>query len=208
MAQISPILPEKDQLNWDDEMLDALHQLIQQGNGLDLIISSGRLADPELKKVFASLNSSGQLVIDGVVIQTGGGSSTPGPAGEITGATVSLLAPGATPTITLGGTPSARTFAFALPAAQPGIDGLDGADAFVDYNVMGIDPKIYWDGTKWETTIALKKAAIEAAMGTTYTKGRWIFDSTDFLTGVTPPSDPGLATTGIKARWRRRAVTA
>lgn len=47
-----------------------------------------------------------------------------GQAGVISGATISMLAPGAAPTVTLGGTPSDRTVAFGLPAAADGDDGV------------------------------------------------------------------------------------
>lgn len=47
-----------------------------------------------------------------------------GQAGVISGATISTLAPGAAPTVTLGGTPSDRTVAFGLPAAADGEDGI------------------------------------------------------------------------------------
>lgn len=46
-----------------------------------------------------------------------------GPAGVISGATIAMLAPGAEPTVTLGGTPSDRTVAFGIPAARDGTDG-------------------------------------------------------------------------------------
>lgn len=56
----------------------------------------------------------------------GGGTSTPpqpgpqGPAGTIVSATATQLPPGAQPTITLGGTPQARTMEFGIPQGQPG----------------------------------------------------------------------------------------
>lgn len=49
-----------------------------------------------------------------------------GPAGTITGATASSLAPGADPTISLGGTPEARTMAFGIPRGAQGGTGGDG----------------------------------------------------------------------------------
>lgn len=51
-------------------------------------------------------------------------SGVPGPAGVISAATISMLAPGVPPTVTLGGTPSDRTVAFAVPAAADGNDGV------------------------------------------------------------------------------------
>src|SRR4051812_50184928 len=42
-----------------------------------------------------------------------------GPAGTIVGATATALPTGAPPGVTLGGTPSARTFDFQLPAGPP-----------------------------------------------------------------------------------------
>ena len=44
-----------------------------------------------------------------------------GHAGVISGATISMLAPGAAPTVTLGGTPSDRTVTFGFPAAADGV---------------------------------------------------------------------------------------
>lgn len=49
-----------------------------------------------------------------------------GPAGTITGATATGLAAGASPTVTLGGTPSARTFAFGIPQGAKGDQGPQG----------------------------------------------------------------------------------
>jgi len=49
-----------------------------------------------------------------------------GPAGTITGATATGLAAGATPTLTLGGTPQSRTFAFGIPAGATGAQGERG----------------------------------------------------------------------------------
>ena len=46
-----------------------------------------------------------------------------GDAGTITGATATGLAAGASPTVTLGGTPSARTFAFGIPKGDQGDAG-------------------------------------------------------------------------------------
>lgn len=45
---------------------------------------------------------------------------TPGPSGTITGASASPLSSGAAPTVTLGGTPEARTLAFGIPAGPQG----------------------------------------------------------------------------------------
>lgn len=47
-----------------------------------------------------------------------------GLAGVISGASISMLAPGAEPTVTLGGTASDRTLAFGIPAARDGEDGV------------------------------------------------------------------------------------
>lgn len=49
-----------------------------------------------------------------------------GPAGTITGATATGLAAGASPTVTLGGTASARTFAFGIPKGDKGDKGEKG----------------------------------------------------------------------------------
>ena len=57
-----------------------------------------------------------------------GADGAQGPAGTITSATATGLAAGAQPTVTLGGTPSARTFQFGIPAGAQGPAGEDGAD--------------------------------------------------------------------------------
>jgi microcystin-dependent protein len=49
-----------------------------------------------------------------------------GPAGTITGATAAGLASGADPTVDLGGTPEARTFAFGIPKGDKGDPGSPG----------------------------------------------------------------------------------
>ena len=56
------------------------------------------------------------------------GNSIQGPAGQIISATASSLAAGATPTVTLGGTPEIRTLAFGIPVGAKGTDGTDGID--------------------------------------------------------------------------------
>lgn len=55
-----------------------------------------------------------------------GNTGSTGPAGSITGATATPLAAGATPTVGLGGTASARTFAFGIPAGAKGDKGDKG----------------------------------------------------------------------------------
>jgi len=52
-----------------------------------------------------------------------------GPAGTIMSATASPLAASQAPTVTLGGTPEARTVAFGIPAGGKGDPGLDGTPA-------------------------------------------------------------------------------
>ena len=54
-----------------------------------------------------------------------------GPAGQITGATASGLAAGAAPTVSLGGTATARTFAFGIPKGDKGDIGTPGATGAV-----------------------------------------------------------------------------
>lgn len=61
-----------------------------------------------------------------IVSSTGGGSGGTGTAGTITSATASALTAGSTPTITLGGTPSARTMAFGIPSGLTGPAGPAG----------------------------------------------------------------------------------
>lgn len=55
-----------------------------------------------------------------------GSTGATGPAGTITGATASALAEGATPTVSLGGTSTARTFAFGIPRGATGAQGPQG----------------------------------------------------------------------------------
>lgn len=57
---------------------------------------------------------------------TGAASTVAGPAGTITSVTVSPLATGATPTVTLGGTASARTIALGIPTGPQGVKGDQG----------------------------------------------------------------------------------
>lgn len=70
---------------------------------------------------------------------TPGAPGAPGAAATITAVTVSGLAAGATPTVTLGGTSSARTIALGIPAGAagaPGAPGAPGAAAVVDYTAI------------------------------------------------------------------------
>lgn len=49
-----------------------------------------------------------------------------GPAGVITEVTATALPPGSPPTVTLGGTPEARTIALGIPAGAKGDEGIQG----------------------------------------------------------------------------------
>ena len=57
-----------------------------------------------------------------------GADGADGTNATITGASATGLSAGSTPTVTLGGTASARTFAFGIPAGADGADGADGSD--------------------------------------------------------------------------------
>lgn len=83
-----------------------------------------------------------------------------GPTGTIDSATASVLAPGATPTITLGGTPAARSMAFGIPQGPVGPQGLDGVNAVE--NDAAVAGYISTTGTS-ETKTALSAVVVELA---------------------------------------------
>lgn len=61
-----------------------------------------------------------------------------GPAGVISSASVTGLPPSAEPTISMGGTPSDRTFSFGIPKGEKGDPGADGTSV----NVLGTLPGV------------------------------------------------------------------
>lgn len=61
-----------------------------------------------------------------------------GPAGVISSASVTGLPPSAEPTISMGGTPSDRTFTFGIPKGEQGVPGADGTSV----NVLGTLPGV------------------------------------------------------------------
>lgn len=103
-----------------------------------------------------------------------------GPAGTITGVTVTGLATGATPTVTLGGTASARTIALGIPAGPAGA---------VEYNALGIAPRIKSTAANSYPSRASRIAAINAVSATPYI-AEVIYDATRYTSGVTAPTDP------------------
>lgn len=66
-----------------------------------------------------------------------GDPGAPGTNATITGATATGLPAGSSPTVTVGGTSSARTFEFGIPAGAAGANGAAGAGTVADVNVSG-----------------------------------------------------------------------
>lgn len=73
----------------------------------------------------------------------------PGDPATITGATAHTVAYGDAPTVDVGGTPSARSFDFGIPAGQPGTDGTDAAitGATAHAEAAGSQPTVVTGGT-------------------------------------------------------------
>lgn len=67
-----------------------------------------------------------------------GAPGAPGAAATISGATASPLPPGATPTVTAGGTPNNRTFEFGIPQGAPGERGADGTSVTIKGTLPGV----------------------------------------------------------------------
>jgi microcystin-dependent protein len=75
------------------------------------------------------VGATGTTGATGATGAQGAASTVPGPvgpSGTITGATSTALSAGATPTVTLGGTAEARTFAFGIPVGATGAQGVTG----------------------------------------------------------------------------------
>lgn len=74
---------------------------------------------------------------------------TPGPAGTITSASAVPLAAGASPTVTLGGTESARTMQFGIPAGAAGAPGTAATITGVSATSLaaGASPTVSMGGT-------------------------------------------------------------
>lgn len=75
----------------------------------------------------------------------------PGVAATISGATASPLPPGATPTVTAGGTPNNRTFEFGIPQGAPGERGADGTSVTIKGTLPGVGslPEMGQLGDAW-----------------------------------------------------------
>ena len=74
-----------------------------------------------------------------------GDTGNTGPSGTITSATATGLAAGASPTVTLGGTPQARTMAFGIPRGDKGDKGDKGDTGDVSNAVIrsGLASRVY-----------------------------------------------------------------
>lgn len=94
--------------------------------GVAALDADGDVVDASGAKLAAGEGAKGDKGDPGIP----GAPGTPGVAGTnatITGATATNLAAGATPTVTVGGSTSARTFAFGIPVGAAGADGAPGA---------------------------------------------------------------------------------
>lgn len=111
-----------------------------------------------------------------------------GLAGVISGASISMLAPGQPPTVTLGGTPSDRTLAFEIPAARDGEDGVTpNASAEVAMIAPGQPAVVTRSGPDSAPvfTFQLPRAAdgddgreVELQPGVTHLQWRYVGDAT------------------------------
>lgn len=91
---------------------------------------------------------------------------TPGADGQsaaITGVTATTLSPGASATVTLGGTALARTFAFGIPRGDKGDPGTDGT-ALPSLSQSDIETGT--SVTKSAVTASVFKAAVQSLMST------------------------------------------
>ena len=99
---------------------------------------------PYAKQTWANANPSTPLSAErhnyieaGIEAAMDAAESAEGTAGTITGVSVIPLSAGATPTVALGGTPSARTITLGIPA---GATGAAGANPIALYT---------WTGSAW-----------------------------------------------------------
>lgn len=75
-----------------------------------------------------------------------------GPAGTITSVTATALAAGASPTVTLGGAPSARTIALGIPAGAAGSPGATGPSTV---------SVVVWSGSAYPTQPASAPTGVQ-----------------------------------------------
>lgn len=111
-----------------------------------------------------------------------------GLAGVISGASISMLAPGQPPAVTLGGTPSDRTLAFEIPAARDGEDGVTpNVSAEVAMTAPGQPAVVTRSGPNSAPvfTFQLPRAAdgddgreVELQPGVTHLQWRYVGDAT------------------------------
>jgi hypothetical protein len=117
--------------------------------------AKGDKGDPGIQGVQGIQGLKGDTGIQGIQGIQGlkGDTGTAGTSATITGATASALAPGATPTVTPGGTASARTFAFGIPRGADGAAGtITGATATA--LPAGSNPTVTLGGTASARTFA------------------------------------------------------
>jgi len=81
--------------------------------------------------VLTASESSGSGTLASWNLTLSGTRGSTGSAATITSATASALAAGAAPTVTLGGSTTARTFAFGIPAGPQGEQGPRGLGVIV-----------------------------------------------------------------------------
>jgi hypothetical protein len=148
--------------------------------------------------------ATGAQGIQGVAGPTGptgntGPTGATGPAGTIDSATASGLAAGATPTITLGGTASARTMAFGIPAGATGATGPQGIQGVKgDTGATGAQGIQGIQGLKGDTGATGATGATGPA-GSGASTAAQITDSTSTGRAVLTAVDPATARSAINA---------